>query len=154
MLKTENIKYSNQKIIGWILFIFIFFFSFAISKNNFSDAAIWLAACSLGFTLQKSRFCFASSFRDLFMFGSGHNMKAVLLALSIASIGFLGILKWILPDPVPGEFPSSAHVLPFGISTLIAGTVFGIGMVIAGGCVSGTIYRIAEGYIASITDNL
>jgi len=154
MLTTENIKYSNQKIIGWILFIFIFFFSFAISKNNFSDAAIWLAACSLGFTLQKSRFCFASSFRDLFMFGSGHNMKAVLLALSIASIGFLGILKWILPDPVPGEFPSSAHVLPFGISTLIAGTVFGIGMVIAGGCVSGTIYRIAEGYIASIVTML
>jgi len=150
MLKTKKVNYSNQKIIGWILFILVFIFSFAISKNNFSDAAIWIAACSLGFILQKSRLCFASAFRDLFMFGSGHNMKAVLLALSIASVGFLGILKWILPDPVPGEFPSSAHVLPFGFSTLIAGTVFGIGMVTAGGCVSGTIYRIAEGYIASI----
>ena len=150
MLKTEIVKYSNQKIIGWILFVLLFIFSFAISKNNFSDAAIWLAASGLGFILQKSRFCFASSFRDLFMFGSGHNMKAVLLALSIASVGFLGILKWILPDPIAGEVPSSAHVLPFGFSTLIAGTIFGIGMVTAGGCVSGTIYRIAEGYIASI----
>ena len=154
MLKTKKVNYSNQKIIGWILFILVFIFSFAISKNNFSDAAIWIAACSLGFILQKSRLCFASAFRDLFMFGSGHNMKAVLLALSIASVGFLGILKWILPDPVPGEFPSSAHVLPFGFSTLIAGTVFGIGMVTAGGCVSGTIYRIAEGYIASIVTML
>lgn len=150
MQKAEKIKYSNQKIIGWFLFTLVFIFSFAISKNNFSDAAIWIAACALGFTLQKSRFCFASSFRDLFMFGSGHNMKAVLLAISIASVGFLGILTWILPNPVPGEFPSSAHVLPFGFSTLIAGIIFGVGMVTAGGCVSGTIYRIAEGYVASI----
>ena len=123
MLKTEKIKVSNQKILGWLFFVLVFIFSFAISQNNFSDAAIWIAACGLGFTLQKSRFCFASSFRDLFMFGSGHNMKAVLLAMSIASVGFVGILKWILPDPVPGEFPSSAHVLPFGFSTLIAGTI-------------------------------
>tara|TARA_B110000116_G_C16794149_1_gene565579 strand:- start:801 stop:1811 length:1011 start_codon:yes stop_codon:yes gene_type:complete len=77
-------------------------------------------------------------------------MKAVLLAIAIASVGFVGILSWILPSPLPGEFPSSAHVLPFGISTIVAGSVFGIGMVLAGGCVSGTIYRIAEGYIASV----
>ena len=81
------------------------------------------------------------------MFGSGHNMKAVLLAIGIASVGFIGIMIWLLPDPVPGEYPSSAHVLPFGISTIVAGTIFGVGMVTAGGCVSGTIYRIAEGYV-------
>ena len=57
MQKAEKIKYSNQKIIGWFLFTLVFIFSFAISKNNFSDAAIWIAACALGFTLQKSRFC-------------------------------------------------------------------------------------------------
>jgi uncharacterized protein len=150
MIKTEKIKRSNQKYLGWVLLPFIFVISFAISGNNGSDAAIWIAACGLGFTLQKSRFCFASAFRDLFLFGSGHNMKAVLLAIAIASVGFVGILSWILPSPLPGEFPSSAHVLPFGISTIVAGSVFGIGMVLAGGCVSGTIYRIAEGYIASV----
>jgi uncharacterized membrane protein YedE/YeeE len=150
MIKTEKIMRSNQKYLGWVLLPFIFVISFAISGNNGSDAAIWIAACGLGFTLQKSRFCFASAFRDLFLFGSGHNMKAVLLAIAIASVGFVGILSWILPSPLPGEFPSSAHVLPFGISTIVAGSVFGIGMVLAGGCVSGTIYRIAEGYIASV----
>ena len=149
MLKAEK-TYSNQKIFGWISFGLVFVFSYAISRSNFNDAAIWIAACGLGFTLQKSRFCFASSFRDLFMFGSGHNMKAVLLAIGIASLGFIGIMIWLLPDPVPGEYPSSAHVLPFGISTIVAGTIFGVGMVTAGGCVSGTIYRIAEGYVASV----
>lgn len=150
MVKIEKITASKQKLLGWICFIFIFPIALVISENSFADGAIWIAAAGLGFTLQKSRFCFASAFRDLFLFGSGHNMKAVLLAMAIASIGFVGILQWILPTPLPGEFPSSAHVLPFGISTIIAGAVFGIGMVLAGGCVSGTIYRIAEGYIASV----
>ncbi len=100
MLKAEK-TYSNQKILGWISFGLVFVFSYAISRSNFNDAAIWIAACGLGFTLQKSRFCFASSFRDLFMFGSGHNMKAVLLAIGIASVGFIGIMIWLLADTVP-----------------------------------------------------
>ena len=148
--KTYKTYYSSQFYIGFILLLSIFLISYLISNNNFSDAAIWLAASGLGFAIQKSRFCFASSFRDLFLFGSGQNMKGVIIAIIIASIGFVGILSWILPSPLPGEYPSSAHVLPVGLSTIIAGTLFGIGMVTAGGCVSGTIYRIAEGYVASV----
>lgn len=148
--KNNNLYFSTQFMIGIVLLFSVFIISYLISSNSYSDAAIWIAACGLGFTLQKSRFCFASSFRDLFLFGSGQNMKGVLIAIAIASIGFTGILSWILPNPIPGEFPSSAHVLPVGISTIIAGSIFGIGMVTAGGCVSGTIYRIAEGYVASM----
>ena len=143
-------KISRQLLVGIFLVIIGLFFSFYIASINTSDSAIWLIACALGFTLQKSRFCFASSFRDLFLFGSGQNMKGILIALAVSSIGFIGILNWILPNPLPGEFPSSAHVLPVGLSTIIAGVVFGIGMVVSGGCISGTIYRIAEGYVASI----
>ena len=143
-------KNSRQLIIGIFLVILGLMFSFYVSSINTSDAAIWLVACALGFTLQKSRFCFASSFRDLFLFGSGQNMKGILIALAVSSIGFIGILSWILPNPLPGEFPSSAHVLPVGLSTIVAGIVFGVGMVVSGGCISGTIYRIAEGYVASI----
>ena len=107
-------KFNRQLLIGIFLVILGLMFSFYVSSINTSDAAIWLVACALGFTLQKSRFCFASSFRDLFLFGSGQNMKGILIALAVSSIGFIGILSWILPNPLPGEFPSSAHVLPVG----------------------------------------
>ena len=137
-------KNSRQLLIGIFLVILGLMFSFYVSSINTSDAAIWLVACALGFTLQKSRFCFASSFRDLFLFGSGQNMKGILIALAVSSIGFIGILSWILPNPLPGEFPSSAHVLPVGLSTIVAGVVFGVGMVVSGGCISGTIYRIEQ----------
>ncbi|MBI4689984.1 MAG: YeeE/YedE family protein [Nitrospirae bacterium] len=37
------------------------------------------------------------------------------------------------------------HPAPFGIHTLIAGLIFGVGMVLAGGCASGSLYKIGEG---------
>jgi uncharacterized membrane protein YedE/YeeE len=40
---------------------------------------------------------------------------------------------------------STFHPAPFGIHTLIAGMIFGVGMVLAGGCASGSLYKIGEG---------
>ena len=45
--------------------------------------------------------------------------------------------------------PAGAHVVPLGLNLAVGGVLFGIGMVVAGGCVSGTLYRIGEGYVAS-----
>jgi uncharacterized membrane protein YedE/YeeE len=39
------------------------------------------------------------------------------------------------------------YVLPLGWHTLVGGYLFGLGMVIAGGCASGTLFRIGEGSI-------
>jgi uncharacterized membrane protein YedE/YeeE len=39
--------------------------------------------------------------------------------------------------------------LPIGWHLVVGGLLFGIGMVVAGGCVSGSIYRMGEGYVAS-----
>jgi len=38
------------------------------------------------------------------------------------------------------------NVTPFGIHTFIGGILFGIGMVLAGGCASGTLMRVGEGF--------
>jgi uncharacterized membrane protein YedE/YeeE len=40
---------------------------------------------------------------------------------------------------------STFHPAPFGMHTLIAGMIFGVGMVLAGGCASGSLYKIGEG---------
>ena len=52
-------------------------------------------------------------------------------------------------NPALGILPPDANVLPLGVHTVLGGLLFGAGMVIAGGCVSGSIYRMGEGYIAS-----
>lgn len=109
----------------------------------------WTFGLAFGFVLQRSRFCFASAFRDVFLLGHGRNMKGVLLGLAVGSIGFGLVMSRQVPMTFLGIFPPSANVLPIGIHTALGGTMFGVGMVLAGGCVSGSIYRMGEGYVAS-----
>jgi uncharacterized membrane protein YedE/YeeE len=112
-------------------------------------APLWLLAMAAGFTLQRSRFCFASAFRDLFLFGSTRIMRGILVGLAIATIGFAIHMYSKVPFPGFGVLPGEANILPVGLSTIIGGLLFGFGMVLSGGCVSGSLFRMAEGYVAS-----
>ncbi len=38
-------------------------------------------------------------------------------------------------------------VLPVGWHTLVGGWLFGLGMVVAGGCATGTLFRVGEGSV-------
>jgi uncharacterized protein len=121
----------------------------AMAQQDGVFAALWGLGLAAGFTLQRSRFCFASAFRDLFLFGSARIMKAILLGLAIATVGFAAIMRAAVPFPGIDLLPPQAHVLPVGTSTVLGGVLFGYGMVLSGGCVSGSLYRAAEGYVAS-----
>jgi uncharacterized membrane protein YedE/YeeE len=110
----------------------------------------WAFGLAFGVILQRSRLCFASAFRDLFLLRDGRTMRAILVALGLASIGFALLMTKAVPDPSAGALPDQAHVIPIGWYLVVGGVTFGLGMVIAGGCVSGTLYRIGEGYVASL----
>lgn len=109
----------------------------------------WAFGLAFGFVLQRGRFCFASAFRDLFLLGHGRTMKGVLAGLAVASVGFGIIMARQVPVMTLGFDPPSANILPVGIHTALGGTLFGVGMVLAGGCVSGSLYRMGEGYVGS-----
>lgn len=143
------IPISGQTRIGIAVVLLTLLAALMISRQNGEVAAIWILANAFGLTLQRARFCFASAFRDLFLFGSGHNMKGIIVGMGVATLGFAAIMHWIIPNPSAGFLPAEAHILPTGISVVVGGVLFGVGMVIAGGCVSGSLYRMAEGYIAS-----
>ncbi len=103
----------------------------------------------LGFVMQRSRFCFTAAFRDLFMLKSGRTMKGVIVGMAVATVGFGLIMANLLPNPTLGAIAPEAHVNPVGLHLLLGGLLFGVGMVAAGGCTSGSLYRMAEGYAAS-----
>jgi uncharacterized membrane protein YedE/YeeE len=109
----------------------------------------WAFGLAFGFVLQRGRFCFASAFRDLFLLGHGRNMKGVLAGLAVASVGFGLVMSRQVPLTILGINPPSANILPLGVHTALGGVLFGVGMVLAGGCVSGSLYRMGEGYVAS-----
>ncbi len=103
----------------------------------------------IGFVMQRSRFCFTAAFRDLFMLKSGRNMKGVIVGMAVATVGFGLIMANLLPNPTLGTIAPEAHANPVGLHLLFGGLLFGVGMVVAGGCTSGSLYRMGEGYAAS-----
>lgn len=95
-----------------------------------------------GFALQKGRFCMNSAFRDPLVFKDFTLLKAVFLALIVELIGFHVLSYLGIITLAPKSF--------FVLGAITGGFIFGIGMVIAGGCASGTAYRVGEGMVASM----
>jgi uncharacterized membrane protein YedE/YeeE len=101
---------------------------------------IWFGV-SYGMMLQYGRFCFASASRDLFAAGVPRMAVGILIALIFFSI---------IQATLSATNMSTFHPAPFGIHMLLAGSVFGIGMVLAGGCASGSLYKVGEGNMTSL----
>ncbi len=95
-----------------------------------------------GFVLQRGRFCMNSAFRDPLVFKDFTLLKAVALALIIQMIGFHFLSYLGIITLAPKTF--------YLIGAITGGFIFGIGMVIAGGCASGTAYRVGEGMVSSM----
>ncbi len=102
-----------------------------------------------GVALQRSRFCFNSAFRDLLQFRSGRTMKGVIVGMIVATAGFGLHMYTLMPNPFLGPIAPEAHAVPLSAALVFGGLLFGVGMVLAGGCTSGSLYRMGEGYIAS-----
>ena len=107
-------------------------------------AFFWAIGSVFGFILQRSRFCFTASMRDPYLTGSTTLTKAVLAAFAITTIGFAAIKYGAFAKGLP--IPGQSYVVPFGVHTIVGAFMFGIGMVIAGGCASGTLMRVGEGF--------
>jgi uncharacterized membrane protein YedE/YeeE len=125
----------------WALGIITFFSLISIATYSFNEYYIYLSAYLwfgfiYGMCLQYGRFCFASAFRDLFAVG----VPRMVVGIMIATILFAFVSAFVTATGL-----STFHSSPTSIHSLIAGLVFGVGMVFAGGCASGSLYKTGEG---------
>ena len=104
-------------------------------------AVFLLFGAAFGVVLQRSRFCLVSAFREPFLSGQSEHTRAAALALILSMIGFSILKATDLKDASEWVFPS------FWSGALFGGALFGVGMVIAGGCGAGSIWRAGEGHI-------
>ena len=95
----------------------------------------------LGFVMQRGRFCLTGGFRDMYIAKDNRMFYALLIAIAIQSVGVFALIE-------AGSFSFSAGTTP--ILGVIGGAfIFGIGIILAGGCATGTWYRAGEGLIGS-----
>jgi len=95
----------------------------------------------MGAVFERYRLCMSSTVTDQLLLGDGSKLRGLLFAVLLSAVTFnalIGLGGW-----KPAVEPLSAMTLP-------AGVVFGVGMVLAGGCVSGTLFKMGQGYAASL----
>jgi len=137
-------KKKNQLPIGIALLVLIIAFGIFLGTRNEQLVLFWVTGLAFGYILQRARFCFTAAMRDPYLTGGTNLSKAVLLAFAITSIGFIAIKygAHVQGLPIPGQ----AYIVPVSLATAIGAFMFGIGMVISGGCASGTLMRVGEGF--------
>ena len=101
-----------------------------------------LVGVVFGFVLQRGRFCMNSAFRDIIVVRDFTLFKAVAIAILVEMIGFslmamTGVIS-LAPKP-----------LMWG-ANIVGSMIFGVGMVLAGGCASGITYRAGEGMVGAM----
>jgi len=95
----------------------------------------------LGFVMQRGRFCLTGGFRDMYIAKNNRMFYALLIAIAVQSIGVYALIEF-------GAFQYTAGNLALW-ATIAGGYLFGIGIVLAGGCATGTWYRAGEGLVGS-----
>ena len=109
-------------------------------KQTASRAIIVVAGFAIGFVMHRSRLCFARSIREPFMTAEGTMTKAVILAMAIGIPMAALLFRAKVIDPYVAIPPT------FWIGSAVGGVIFGFGMVFAGGCASGALWRMGEGH--------
>jgi uncharacterized protein len=107
----------------------------------------------MGWTLQRGRFCINSAYREV-LFQDYTMFRAYMLAVVVATVGanLFEDMGWLLQSDgsggmVAGQLYRQAFV-PW--ANIIGGYIFGMGIVFAGGCGSGILYRVGEGNLAYV----
>lgn len=99
---------------------------------------------TLGYLMHRSDFCVTAMFRDYFLFRDATLLRSLLLLMAssmlLFELGRLTGLIRIYPFPILGV-PS--------LGNMLGGALFGFGMVLAGGCVFGTLYKMGSGSMLS-----
>lgn len=138
-IKKKNIKKTNiQPVLGWIVAsVYAGIIVYFLATGNSLLAVGALAGALFGILIERGQICFTSAFRDLWISGRAVMSKAIAVGMIISVIVTFIFIQ-----------TGSAQVIKMAApSTVIGGLLFGFGIVLAGGCETGMMYRAMEGQV-------
>ena len=95
-----------------------------------------------GFLLQKGDLCGASAFSEIVLSRDWRKTFGLWVAIVVSMVGFalIGELGWVRFAPKP----------MFWLNYVVGGALFGAGTVLAGGCISGCLFKAGAGNLNSM----
>ncbi|WP_157071117.1 YeeE/YedE family protein [Alicyclobacillus acidiphilus] len=132
---------SNKGLLVFAIILFLvgtLYIGFSIS---WLQALLFLVGGILGITLYQARYGFTSAWRNFIVARRGAGLRSHMVMFFIANILFLPLLLrgHIFGHPVTGS------VDPVGLSVFAGSFLFGLGMQVADGCASGTLFHSGGG---------
>ncbi len=123
--------------IGMLLFIAFVLWaaSKALDEPKLGYAALF--GLAFGLIIERAQVCFTSAFRDLWITGRTQMAKAIIAGMAVGTIGVFSYVQLGM-DP---------KIFWAGPNAVIGGLLFGFGIVLAGGCETGWMYRAVEGQV-------
>src|SRR5712692_6055098 len=113
------------------------------------DELPWMLAASalgtgfvFGYIIQRGGFCLTRALSNAVLMRDGNVLRAYVLALLVAMVGVQVIEALGLVD-IP--------LRPLRwVSNIVGGLLFGVGMILSGGCSGSTWYRVGEGAVGAL----
>lgn len=112
-----------------------------LAQGGWRPAALWAVGLLLGLTLYHASFGFASGYRRMIVARDMRGVQAQLLLLALTTLLFAPLLA---AGSAFGRDIDGAWA-PLGVPVAAGAFLFGVGMQLAGGCGSGTLYTAGGG---------
>lgn len=137
-LKESDPKQANRRFwIGMVIFISYLSASLYVMQSSIKLGFAMLCGLAFGLLIERAQICFTSAFRDLWVTGRSYMAKAIIFGI-IA--GTIGVFSYVQLGVTP-------KIMWAGPNAIIGGLLFGFGIVLAGGCETGWMYRSMEGQV-------
>ncbi|WP_028574669.1 YeeE/YedE thiosulfate transporter family protein [Desulfonatronovibrio hydrogenovorans] len=125
---------------GAVLLMVVAAFYLYSAQGHTQLGGLFFFGTLIGITMHRSRMCFVRAFREPFMTGDAEMIRVIAMSLMIYGMGS-AVIKWSYLQP---EMMGVYH--PFWLGSLTGGIIFGFGMLLAGGCGTGSLWRAGEGH--------
>lgn len=108
---------------------------------SWRQAGLFLVGMALGISLLHAAFGFTGGWKRMVVEQRSRAMRAQLLMVGVAALGFFPLLG---ASPIDGRSLVGA-LAPVGVAVAVGAAMFGVGMQMAGGCGSGTLFTVGGG---------
>ena len=123
--------------LGMLVFIGMLGWALLTAFDHPKLGLAMLFGVGFGLLIERAQICFTSAFRDLWITGRTQMAKAIIFGMAASAIG---IFSYVQLDVAP-------KIMWAGPNAVIGGLLFGFGIVLAGGCETGWMYRAVEGQV-------
>lgn len=133
---TQNHNQARRRFrIGMLIFVGMIGWALLTAMNQPKLGLAMLFGVGFGLLIERAQICFTSAFRDMWITGRTHMAKAIILGMAVSAIGIFSYV----------QLGAEPKIMWAGPNAVLGGLLFGFGIVLAGGCETGWMYRAVEG---------